>query len=147
LIRLIPFLSEIAREGYDDIPALLQQYQGMDADQICDEQQRRIEELRESRMRRSQHGLSGLARGSGLPEPELAPAIDLASSSARTQQLTAKDIAGASPPAPAVEHGIMGWMQRRAQDKAESQNRKMEKWHEALQKKAREKQQKTKEQS
>ncbi|EEC51596.1 predicted protein, partial [Phaeodactylum tricornutum CCAP 1055/1] len=63
LERILPFLVEIAREGYNDVPGLLRQYEGMDADQIADEQDRRIHELRTHRERRSQQGLGALARG------------------------------------------------------------------------------------
>ena len=34
LERITPLLVEISREGYDDIPGVLSQFRGMDADQI-----------------------------------------------------------------------------------------------------------------
>jgi import inner membrane translocase subunit TIM50 len=140
LLRILPFLVEIAREGYDDIPKLLEQYQGMDADQIADEQARRVEELRNSRIRRTQAGLGGLARtGGDLPEPELAPMGD-AVSVYGTTQLTAKDIAGAAPPKEGSDAGFIGWMNRRAKEKEEHQMRKMEKWNEVMTKKAKQRQ-------
>jgi import inner membrane translocase subunit TIM50 len=141
LLRILPFLVEIAREGYDNIPKLLEQYRGMDADQIADEQARRVEELRNSRIRRSQAGLGGLVRsGSDLPEPELPPAGD-ALSTYGTTQLTAKDIAGAAPPKMGSDDGLMGWMNRRAKEKEESQMRKLEKWNEVMMKKNKKRQQ------
>lgn len=138
LVRIIPFLVEIAREGYSDIPTLLKQYEGMDADEIADEQERRIQELRSSRVRQSQRGLGGLARGPNLPTPELPPATDPGLYSS-TSQLTAKDIAGAAPPPEGADDGLVGWMHRRAKEKEENQMRKMEKWNEVMMKKQKEK--------
>ena len=138
LLRILPFLLEIAREGYSDIPALLAQYQGMDADQIADEQDRRITQLRHDRHRIAQQGLGGLARGmSSLPPPEMAPST---SSFVSTPQLTAKDIAGKAPPSMAAEEGFVGWMNKRAKEKEEQKMRKMEKWSEVLQRRHKEKQ-------
>jgi import inner membrane translocase subunit TIM50 len=138
LERILPFLVEIAREGYNDVPGLLRQYEGMDADQIADEQDRRIHELRTHRERRSQQGLGALARGGSLPPPELPPSQNGAYNGG-PQQLTAKDIAGAAPPAVGADDGLMGWLNRRAQEKQEHQMRKMEKWNEVMMKKQREK--------
>jgi mitochondrial import inner membrane translocase subunit TIM50 len=142
LARITPFLIEIAREGYNDIPALLRQYQGMDADGIADEQERRIRELRADRERRSQHGLGGLAKNflSSPPPPELTPDTSAAFMSAPVQQLTAKDIAGMAPPLDGADDGLMGWLNRRAKDKEEHQMRKMEKWSEVLMKRQKERQ-------
>jgi import inner membrane translocase subunit TIM50 len=142
LERITPFLIEIAREGYNDIPTLLQQYEGMDADEIADEQERRVQQLRMDRQRRSQQGLGGLVRGAGnLPEPELPAATtnDYYGSHSSPQQLTAKDIAGAAPPTAESQEGLMGWMHRRAKEKEEHNNRKLEKWNEVMMKKQREK--------
>ena len=140
LARITPFLVEIAREGYSNIPELFRQYQGMDADQIADEHERRIQELRGYRQTRSQKGLGGFSRGSsGLPEPELTPEDTNAYSSSSPQQLTAKDIAGAAPPKEGSGDGIMSWMNRRAKEKEEHQMRKMEKWNEVMLKKQKQK--------
>jgi import inner membrane translocase subunit TIM50 len=148
LLRILPFLVEIAREGYSDIPALLSQYRGMDADQIADEQDRRVRELREYQMRRSQQGLGGLARGgSSLPPPELPPTSSddyrpssASAATASQQQLTAKDIAGKAPDLlDENSDGIVGWMKRRAKEKEEHQMRKLEKWNEVMIKKQRQK--------
>ena len=142
LLRLLPFLIEIAREGYDDIPALLAQYRGMDADQIADEQERRIRNIREMREQRARQGLGGLVRGGGhLPSPELvvdeyAPTTTMSS----TPQLTAKDIAGAAPPTEQETSGFIGWMHRRQKEKEEHQMRKLEKWNEVMLKKQRKRQ-------
>jgi mitochondrial import inner membrane translocase subunit TIM50 len=138
LERIVPFLVEIAREGYSDIPALLRQYEGMDADEIADEQERRYEQLRYDRQQQAQRGLGGFARGMTLPEPELPPS-DMYGSSSGPHQLTAKDIAGAAPPSMEQQSGLVGWMKRRANEKEEHQMRKMEKWNEVLMKKHKEK--------
>lgn len=145
LERILPFLVEIAREGFNDIPALLQQYRGMDADEIADEQDRRIRQLRYDRQQQAQRGLvGGLARGVALPEPELPPSADAGFSSSggggAPQQLTAKDIAGAAPAdAPENKTGLSGWMARRAKEKEEQQMRKLEKWQEVMMRKQKEK--------
>lgn len=145
LLRIIPFLIEIVREGYDDIPTLLKQYEGMDADQIMDEQERRVQQIRYERERISQRGLSGLARQrNALPEPEL-PAMStdiVAGMSNATPQLTARDIAGTAPASfmdNNSEGGLTGWMNRRAKEKEEQQMRKMEKWNQVLMDKQRKK--------
>lgn len=109
----------------------------MDADEIADEQERRVQQLRQDRQYYSQRGLGGIVRGGpALPEPELAPAIDAGYS---TTQLTAKDIAGAAPDSEESGHGLSGWLNRRQKEKEEQQMRKMEKWHEIMAKKQKEK--------
>lgn len=142
LERILPFLVEIARENYNDIPALLSQYKGLDADGIADEQERRIQAIKDFRMQKNQRGLGGLARSGSLPAPELPPSSD-SSLFSSSVQLTAKQIAGA---APKIEHdvGLLGFMNRRAKEKEENQMRKMEKWQEIMMKKQKEKQEKGK---
>jgi mitochondrial import inner membrane translocase subunit TIM50 len=135
LERITPFLIEIAREGYSDIPTLLRQYNGMDADEIADEQERRLQQLRYERQH--QGGLSKWGRAGALPEPELAP-NDTYGAVGETRQLTAKDIVGAAPPGLEHETGLIGWMHRRTREKEEHQMRKMEKWHEIMMKKQKE---------
>lgn len=139
LERILPFLIEIAREGYSDIPQLLQQYQGMDADAIADEQDRRIQRLKFDRQQRASHGLGALARAAGnLPTPELPPSSDSSLYYQSGAQLTAKDIAGSAPPAARSDDGLTGWMNRRAKEKEEHQMRKMEKWNEVMMKRQKE---------
>lgn len=139
LARITPFLIEIARENYNDIPALLRQYQGMDADEIADEQDRRLNQLRMSRQSQTQSGLGAWARGGppALPEPELTMGGEM--SQAPPQQLTAKDIAGSSPlNATPTTTGFVGFLNRRAQEKEELQQQKLQKWQEVMMKRQQE---------
>jgi mitochondrial import inner membrane translocase subunit TIM50 len=160
LERLIPFLQEIARDGHDDIPALLQQYRGMDADEIADEQERRIEQLRRHRQDVSSRGFMGsLAQRAAklqhnLPPPAEQPAMASyggSSTPAPAGQLTAKDIVGSSAVAgrsptggtalgDESEAGLAGFLNRRAREKEEHAQRKLEKWNEVMLKKQQEKQ-------
>jgi hypothetical protein len=146
LARITPFLIEIARENYNDIPSLLSQYEGMDADQIADEQERRIQYYRserEAEMNRGLGGLAKIARRSVTMEPDL-PAQD-PSFRPTTQQLSAKDIVGAAPSMSSSESsGLLGFLERREQEKAEATQRKFEKWNEVMLKKQKEKEQKAK---
>jgi mitochondrial import inner membrane translocase subunit TIM50 len=107
LERITPFLMEIVREGHDNVPALLAQYRGMDADEIADEQERRIQVLRDHRQQMYQQRQQAISKIFGtnatattttttttttsggssllqLPEPELPPSPDAYSLSYRT---------------------------------------------------------------
>jgi len=142
LARIAPFLIEIVREGYDDFPSLLEQYQGMDADEIADEQERRIDRYRQDRERLANRGLGGFARGAGLnlPEPELAPQSDYSSHGGGRSQPTAKDLVGAAPSSEQNQGGgFLNWMNKRAKEKEEMQQLKFEKWNQVMMKKAQEK--------
>mmetsp|Transcript_23983 Transcript_23983/g.67637 ORF Transcript_23983/g.67637 Transcript_23983/m.67637 type:complete len:293 (+) Transcript_23983:152-1030(+) len=137
LERITPFLIEIARQGYSDIPGLLRQYEGMDADQIADEQERRLKYFQHKSADRASRGLSGIAkmaRRSVDVKPELEPKQDTFAPT----QLTAKDVVGAAPPMP--ETGLMGFLNRRQQDKVEADRLKYEKWNEIMMKKHNQKQ-------
>lgn len=139
LARITPFLIEIAREGYDNIPELLSQYQGMDADEIADEQERRISYYRQAREERINGGLGGFAKMASKSlefEPELSPQQ---SAFVSPQQLTAKDLVGAAPPSSGSSQGLMGFLNRREEEKAEENKRKFEKWNEIMMKKQKEK--------
>ena len=142
LERITPFLIEIAREGYSNIPELLQQYQGMDADGIADEQERRVRSIQQSREERLSRGLGGLAvasRRSMEMEPELEPRSQ---GQSFTPNLTSKDLVGAAPPSASSNTGIMGFLNKRQQEKEENDRRKFEKWNEVMMKKQKEKQEK-----
>ena len=129
LEKITPFLIEIAREGYNDVPSILRQYRGMDADEIAAEHARRIEQFKHNRLLKSQRGLGGLARHQAhLPPPEMTP-----TPAGTTHQLTAKDVVGAAPPPQGG--GMVEWMHQRAKEKEEHQMRKMEKWNEVMLKK------------
>ena len=137
LERITPFLVEVAREGYDNIPELLRDFQGMDSDEIADEMERRVADLMAIRKR----GGGGLASFSGMgrrdmPVPEMVP--QRRSSSAAPQGLTAKDVVGDAPGSEPDGAGLSGWLQRRQKDQAEQQNRKMEYWNEVMMKKQKE---------
>jgi import inner membrane translocase subunit TIM50 len=141
LARITPFLMEIARENYNDIPALLSQYEGMDADEIADEQERRVQYFRGAREERMSRGLGGfaqMARKTVDIEPEL-EARDGNSFTPQPQQLTSKDLVGAGPPLASENSGIMGFLNRRQEEKEEQQKRKFEKWNEVMMKKQKEK--------
>jgi import inner membrane translocase subunit TIM50 len=140
LARITPLLIEIAREGYDDIPGLLAQYRGMDADEIADEHERRIQQFRSMREEKMSTGLGGfakMARKTVDIQPELDPRE--ATFLAPTQQLTSKDLVGAAPPSSAQTDGLMGFLNRRQEEKEESTKRKYEKWQEVMMRKQKQK--------
>jgi mitochondrial import inner membrane translocase subunit TIM50 len=139
LERITPFLVELARSGTKDVPSILRQYRGMDADQIADEYDRRIDQFKYEREQRSQRGLGGMAGGSRarLPPPEAEPEVDYGRTT--PAQLTAKDLVGAAPVTQSGGGGMMGWMNKRAMEKEEQKMLKMEKWNEVMIKKQREK--------
>jgi len=144
LERITPFLIEIAKEGYDNIPQVLRQFQGMDSDEIADEMDRRVADLRNVRVRGAQRGLGALS-GIGqrdLPTPEMTPVRSRAKAAA--PGLTSKDLVGAAPPMAGESDGkgISGWLQRRQQEQQEEQMRKMEKWNEIMLKKQQDRAQK-----
>lgn len=137
LERITPFLVEIAREGYDDIPTLLAQYQGMDADEIADEQERRIDSFKHTREQRASRGLSGLAKSARKPM-DVEPEFEARQGQFSSPGLTSKDLVGAPPPPAGSDKGIMGFLSRRQQDKEENDRRKFEKWNEVMLKKQKE---------
>mmetsp|Transcript_9093 Transcript_9093/g.23018 ORF Transcript_9093/g.23018 Transcript_9093/m.23018 type:complete len:223 (+) Transcript_9093:237-905(+) len=146
LARITPFLIEIARENYSNIPELLSQYEGMDADGIADEQERRIQyyrDVRETEMSRGLGGLAKMARKQVNFEPDMTPQdvnLKAGGGSGAPQQLSAKDIVGAAPSTSSVEKsGLVGFLSRREEEKAESTRRKFEKWNEVMMRKAQEK--------
>lgn len=143
LARITPFLIEIARENYSDIPALLSQYEGMDADEIADEQERRIQYyrgVREDEMSRGLGGLAKMARKQVTLEPDMTPQDPyLRVGGGSPQQLSAKDIVGAAPPSSEETSGLVGFLNRREAEKAEATQRKFEKWNEVMMKKQKEK--------
>ncbi len=135
LERITPLLVEISREGYDDIPGLLRQFQGMDADEIADDFDRRVNDLRARREHIAQRGLSSFASSKGnLPAPELPPGLTGAGSG-QQQQLTAKDLVGSAPPTEATESGVVGWLQRRQKQQEENNKEKFGMWNEIMMKK------------
>jgi len=143
LARITPFLIEIAREGYDDIPTLLSQYEGMDADEIADENDRRVREFRHMREEKMSSGLGGfakMARKTVEFEPELPPQ-ESGFVPPAPQQLTSKDLVGAAPPSAAETSGLMGFLNRRQEEKEENTKRKFERWQAVMMRKQQEKEQ------
>jgi import inner membrane translocase subunit TIM50 len=147
LARITPFLIEIARENYNDIPELLQQYEGMDADEIASEQDRRIDyyrTVRDVEMSKGLGGLAKMARRSVSIEPDMIPTNPSHQSTTTTtpQQLSSKDIVGAPPSSTSFSStdesvGLVGFLNRREEEKAEATRRKFEKWNEVMLKKQR----------
>lgn len=144
LERITPLLVEISRENYDDIPGILRQFQGMDADEIADEHERRVNELRERRNQISQRGLGSFASKTHLPPPELPPNLNGAPASG--QQLTSKDLVGSAPPTEVEASGVIGWLQRRQQQQEEANKEKFGLWNEVMMQKQAARQKKMEEQ-
>jgi len=149
LARITPFLIEIARENHSDIPVLLSQYQGMDADEIADEQDRRVQyyrDMREEEMSRGLGGLAKMARKSVVMEPDMPPQDpSFRPGGGAPQQLSAKDIVGAAPSSSGSQSsGLIGFLNRREEEKIEAQQRKFEKWNEVMLRKQKEREEKAK---
>ncbi len=139
LDRITPLLVEISREGYDDIPSLLSQFQGMDADDIAAEHERRVNDLRVRMQQTAQRGLVSFASSrNNLPPPELPPNL-MGDFDGQRQQLTAKDLVGSAPPSEASESGVIGWLQRRQKLHEEQNKEKFGLWNEVMMKKQAEK--------
>ena len=135
LQRIVPLLIEIAREGCQDVPKLLDQFQGLDADEIADEHERRVRETRSSRERRARRGLGKLAMGAkqNLPVPELQARDDFMETTTLPTNVTSKDLVGSAPTKEVG--GVVGWLNKRQKEQQEEQMRKMEKWNEVMMKK------------
>merc|ERR1711957_459287 len=134
LIRVRPY----------DVPAVLRQFRGMDADGIATELENRVVGLRDRRERGARRGLGrfGNVGREGLPDPEMAPAPDTQTTSGvpggSQAQLTSKDLVGPMEP-PSNGGWVGGWLKRRQKSQEEDQMRKMEKWNEVMAKKSAEK--------
>ena len=146
LARITPFLIEIARENHSNIPELLGQYRGMDADEIADEQDRRVLYYREAREAEMSHGLGGLARMARRATADMEPELEAQDPAFRPQlpggsgQLSSRDIVGAGPPQQArASSGLVGFLNRREEEKMEAQQRKFEHWNEVMLRKQKEK--------
>lgn len=142
LERITPLLVEISREGYDNIPELLLQFRGMDADQIADEHERRVNDLRLRQHQQTSKGLGSFASSRNLPPPELPPNMQGDGSG---KQLTAKDLVGSAPPSEQSESGVVGWLQRRQKQQEEQNKEKFGLWNEVMMKKQAEKKKKMEE--
>lgn len=115
----------------------------MDADEIADEQERRIQyfkQAREETMSRGLGGIAKMARRKVEIEPELPP--QEASFVPQTPQLTSKDLVGAAPPSPSANSGLVGFLNRRQEEKEDETRRKFEKWNQVMLKKQKEREEK-----
>jgi len=149
LSNLLPVLVEIARHNYD-VPELLSQFEGMDADEIAEEYKRRLDAKRDERIAARERGLGGRlgsmqmdarSMGERRVDPTDLEAVESKSSKAG---LTAKDLVGdvsmtGETGAAKESGGLVGWYKERQAAKEEDHARKMEKWQEIMQKKAEEK--------
>ncbi len=142
LERITPFLIEIAREGHNNIPMLMRQFKdqdgnAMDADEIADEHERRVQEMRRLKMRSAQRGLGTFsAMGSrDLPAPEMAPVSSRQKAARGAAAPTAKDLVGAAPAdaKKKAAKGLTGWLQKREIEQQEEQRRKNEYWTKVMQ--------------
>jgi len=143
LERLLPFLMEVASSNID-VPTLLSQFKGMDADDIADEMDRRISDLRV--MESSRGGLSSFAR-TNLPKPEMTPVKDR---NRGTVGLSSKDLVGDAPKGSLSgegEKGLGGWLQRRQEKQQKQQMEQMEYWNMVMKEKHMEKQKEEQEKS
>mmetsp|Transcript_33362 Transcript_33362/g.44233 ORF Transcript_33362/g.44233 Transcript_33362/m.44233 type:complete len:465 (-) Transcript_33362:351-1745(-) len=149
LSRITPFLIECATENYD-VPTVLRQFKGMDADGIADEHERRIASYKAEREAMSMRGLGSLSSRKGfgalsirkrgdLPAPELPP--EAPKPAGATQPITSKDLVKDGPQIE-QQHGVVGWLSKRQKENAEEQMRKMEKWNEVMMKRQQEKKEK-----
>lgn len=131
LERLLPILIEIARDQYD-VPSTLRQFKGMEADEIVEKYNKRIQAIKDSRIGTNRRGISSFAVSSSkLPEPEMTPNPDALENMGKG--LTAKDIVGVAPSTAVSEEGAIGWYKRRMIEKSEQQQRKVEKWQQHMQ--------------
>ena len=148
LERILPLLVEISREGYDDIPKMLSQFHGMDADEIADEFERRVTDMRIRRDQITQRGLGGFASNRNLPPPELPPDLSggVGGTTGQQSQLTAKDLVGDAPKPVAEGSGVIGWLQRRQKEQEEHNKEKFGLWNEVMMKKQAEKKKRMEEQ-
>ena len=152
LSRLTPLLIEIAKEGYADVPALLRQFRGMDADEMAREYRRRLDEIKEQRMAAASRGLGQFVRRAVVPAGQSPPAAAPSSSQQaplpQQKTITAKELVaggGATPDEaePPKTGGFWQSYNDRQKSAAEDQQRKMEKWQEVMAKRAKDKEEQT----
>lgn len=130
LVRIIPFLIELARADCQDIPAALAQYRGMDADQIADAFEQRLiqyKNMREKHLNRGVVGLFMKKQNKELPAPELPPVDPYLTV---TPSITSKDLVGPAPNDDLEKPGLLGFFNRRLKAKEESQQLKIQKANE-----------------
>ena len=139
LKRITPLLVELSREGHSDIPAALRQFQSKDADEIADEFEARVANIRERRNQSMRRGLGALAtRDRSLPAPEMTPMKGDAFDEKNTG-LTSKDLVGSAPPESAVDEassGAVGRLMKRQKLNEEQNRAKFVLWNKGMAQKA-----------
>jgi import inner membrane translocase subunit TIM50 len=156
LDKLRSFLLALVMEGVsDDIPSVLKQFQGLDADQIGDAYQSMLRQAQIKEMEKHQKGLGGLLRSQkafqSIGHPLSTPPA--AAAAAAPSRLSAKDIVGQydggnstaaaaavveipdevkqsapPPPGPVKKGKVWGWYQEYMREAEEDQRRKLELW-------------------
>jgi len=120
---------------------VLGQFQGMDADEIADEMERRVSRLQDIRNEGGGLASWSSARKMRLPKPEMAP-VDR-SRVKSTGGISSKDIVGEGPSSGAsTKSGFSGWLQNRQEKQAKERQEKMEHWSQLMMERNAEKNQK-----
>jgi len=157
LDKLRAFLLALVMEGVaDDIPGVLRQFHGLDADQIGDAYKSMLRQAQIKEMERHQKGLGGLLRSQKAFQSIGHPLSTPAAAAAAPARLSAKDIVGqyeggteggkpagaaaamvvpdeikqsAPPPPGSVKKGkVWAWYQDYMKEAEEDQRRKLELW-------------------
>ena len=144
LEKIMPLLVEIATENYQDVRLVLSQFRGMDADDIANELEQRVERLQHVRRNKKGLGSWSAVGKMDMPQPEMAP-VDRT----RKQQvgISSKDIVGGGN-APGGgkssaedARGVSGWLQRRQEQQAKEKMEKMEHWNKLMMERSEQKRQ------
>lgn len=135
LDRLLPFLIEMATQDYKDAKVVLAQFRGMDADEIADELEGRVQRVRNIQNNRG--GLSSFAntRKLDLPAPGMTP-VDRSrrKAGAGAGGISSKDLVGDGPTSASSskKKGVSGWLQKRQEQQEKEKMAKMEHWNKIM---------------
>lgn len=144
LERIMPLLVEIATENYNDARVVLSQFRGMDADEIADVLEERVERLQNVRRNKRGLGSWSAAGKADMPKPEMTP-VDR--SRKKPAGISSKDIVGgANAPGGAKSsaedaQGVSAWLQRRQEQQAKEKMEKMEHWNKLMMERSEQKRQ------
>ena len=144
LERIMPLLVEIATENYNDARVVLSQFRGMDADEIANVLEERVERLQNVRRNRRGLGSWSTAGKMDMPEPEMTP-VDR--SKKKPAGISSKDIVGGgnapggSTSSADDAQGVSGWLQRRQEKQAKEKMEKMEHWNKLMMERSEQKRQ------